>query len=92
MAGAMLLLLAASRIPSLQGVLGPGLLTAGDHLRQLLTSWQRVAGGPRSPSVDQSVRVICEANGFIKQVFAAGGMLAMYGHGSEASIPLQHDE
>lgn len=84
MAGAMLILLASSRIPALKGVLGPEMLTAGDHLRQLLTGWQRVAGQPSSPSVDQSVKVIGEADEFIKQVFAAGDMLALYGQGSEA--------
>lgn len=83
MAGAMLVLLAASRIPSLRGIISPELLTAGGHLRQLLTSWQGVSGAPSSPSVDQSVRIICEADEFIRQVFAAGDMLALYGQGNE---------
>ncbi|KAI3397163.1 hypothetical protein diail_11137 [Diaporthe ilicicola] len=83
MAGAMLVLLAASRVPSLRGVIGPDLLTAGAHLKGLLTSWQRVSGGPSSPSVDQAVRIICEADEFISQVFAAGDMLALYGQGSD---------
>lgn len=84
MAGAMLVLLAASRVPSLRGVIGPDLLTAGEHLRRLLTSWQQVSGGPSSPSVEQSVRVICEADEFISQVFAAGDMLALYGQGNDS--------
>lgn len=84
MAGAMLVLLAASRVPSLRGVIGPELLSAGDHLRGLLTSWQQVSGEPSSPSVDQSVGIICAADEFIKQVFAAGDMLALYGQGDES--------
>lgn len=84
MAGAMLVLLAASRVPYLRGVLGPeDLLAAGDHLRRLLARWQRVAGDPSSPSVDQSVRIICEADEFIRQVFAAGDMLALYHRAGE---------
>lgn len=84
MAGAMLVLLAASRIPSLRGVIGPELLTAGGHLRQLLTDWQCISGGPSSPSVDQSLKVIHEADEFIKKVFAAGDMLALYGQRGES--------
>lgn len=84
MAGAMLVLLAASRIPSLRGVIGPELLTAGGHLRQLMVDWQRVSGDPSSPSVDQSVGVIREADEFIKKVFAAGDMLALYGQRDES--------
>ncbi|KUI57387.1 hypothetical protein VP1G_04701 [Cytospora mali] len=84
MAAAMLVLLAASRVPSLRGVIGPELLSAGHHLRTLLTSWQRVSGEPGSPSVEQSVRIICAADEFIKKVFAAGDMLALYGQGSDS--------
>lgn len=82
MAAAMLVLLAASRVPALRGVIGTELLTAGDHLRKLLTSWQQVSGEPRSPSIDQSVRIICKADEFIKQVYAAGDMLALYQQGA----------
>lgn len=83
MAGAMLVLLAASRVPSLRGVIGPELFNAGNHLKSLLTRWQRIVGEPSSPSIDQSVRIICAADEFIKQVFAAGDMLALYGQVSE---------
>ncbi|KAF3764318.1 putative C6 transcription factor [Cryphonectria parasitica EP155] len=82
MAGAMLVLLAASRIPSVRSVISPSLPTAGAHLSELLRSWQRVLGEPSSPSVDQAVRVIGEADGFIKQVFAAGDILALCGRES----------
>lgn len=68
MAGAMLVLLAACRTPSLKDLIGPEVLAAGDHLRKLLEGWQQVMGGPSSPSVDQSVRIISEADRFIRQV------------------------
>lgn len=72
MAGAMLVLLAACRVPSLQSLIGPEVLLAGDHLRQLLEGWQQVCGGPASPSVDQSVRIIGEADRFIREVYELG--------------------
>ncbi|KAK4176513.1 hypothetical protein QBC36DRAFT_187313 [Triangularia setosa] len=71
MAGAMLVLLAACQIPSLRNLIGPEVLAAGDHLTQLLERWQEVSGGPISPSVDQSVRIIKEADRFIRDVYAA---------------------
>ncbi|KND92834.1 hypothetical protein TOPH_02821 [Tolypocladium ophioglossoides CBS 100239] len=67
MACAMLVLLAACRVPSLRSLIGPDVLMAGDHLRQLLQSWQRLTYGPRSPSVDQGIRIIHEADKFIKE-------------------------
>lgn len=69
MAGAMLVLLAAIRIPSLKRLIGPEVLAAGNHLRGLLEEWQSVLGDPRSPSVDQSVRIIVEADRFIKEAY-----------------------
>ena len=71
MAGAMLVLLAACRIPALRDLIGQEVLAAGDHLRRLLEGWQRVSGDPTSPSVDQSVRIITEADRFIQQVYTA---------------------
>lgn len=70
MAGAMLVLLAACRIPSLKTLIGPEILQAGSHLRELLVGWQKVQGEPRSPSVDQSVHIIHEAEKFTRQVYA----------------------
>ncbi|KAK4193176.1 hypothetical protein QBC35DRAFT_98764 [Podospora australis] len=70
MAGAMLVLLAACKIPILRDLIGPEVLTAGDHLRRLLEGWQRISGDPTSPSVDQSVQIICEADRFIRHVYA----------------------
>jgi hypothetical protein len=71
MAGAMLVLLAACRVPSLRALIGPEVLSAGNYLKQLLEGWQVVLGGPRSPSVDQSIRVINEADSFIREVYRA---------------------
>jgi hypothetical protein len=70
MAGAMLVLLAACRVPSLRTLIGPDVLIAGQHLKQLLQTWQRLSDGQSSPSVMQSVRIIHEADSFIKQVYA----------------------
>ncbi|KAJ4406943.1 hypothetical protein N0V85_004433 [Neurospora sp. IMI 360204] len=72
MAGAMLVLLAACRIPSLKSLIGPEILQAGSHLRELLVGWQKVQGEPNSPSVDQSVHIIQEAERFIRKVYTGG--------------------
>ncbi|KAM7193457.1 lactose permease [Rhypophila sp. PSN 637] len=69
MAGAMLVLLAAVRIPSLKNLIGPEVLAAGDHLRALLEEWQQIKGEPNSPSVDQSVEIIAKADQFIKEAY-----------------------
>lgn len=66
MAGAMLQLLAACKIPSLRNIIGSEIFSAGDHLIQLLQGWQELVGGPPSPSVDQSIRIIGAADRFIK--------------------------
>ncbi|CEJ80032.1 hypothetical protein VHEMI00238 [[Torrubiella] hemipterigena] len=66
MAGAMLVLLAASKIPSLRNLIGLEVFSAGDHLIQLLQQWQELLGGPPSPSVAQSIRIIDAADRFIK--------------------------
>jgi hypothetical protein len=65
----MLVLLAACRVPALKALIGLEVLTAGDHLKQLLESWQQIMGEPSSPSVDQSIRVIAEADRFIREVY-----------------------
>lgn len=67
----MLVLLAACRIPALRNLIGPEVLNAGAHLVELLEGWQLVSGGPGSPSVDQSVRIIREADKFIREVYAS---------------------
>ncbi|KAH8901022.1 C6 zinc finger domain-containing protein [Thozetella sp. PMI_491] len=69
MVGAMLVLLAACRVPSLRSLIGPEVLSAGGHLRQLFLEWQAASGDPSSPSVDQSVHLIGEADRFVRQVY-----------------------
>lgn len=70
MAGAMLVLLAASKIPSLRDLIRPEVFSAGDHLIRLFEEWQELLGGPPSPSVAQSIRIIDSADRFIKDSFA----------------------
>lgn len=69
MSGAMLILLGACRVASLRSLIGPEVLEAGDHLKQLFQNWQQLAVGPVSPSVNQSMQIICEADTFIKEVY-----------------------
>ncbi|KAL8372557.1 hypothetical protein RB595_002070 [Gaeumannomyces hyphopodioides] len=74
MAGAMCLLLAACRTPSLKGLLldiahdQPDVLACGEHLGRLFRDWQAVSGDPASPSVEQSVRIVAEADRFIREL------------------------
>ncbi|KAJ0338936.1 hypothetical protein COL922a_004971 [Colletotrichum nupharicola] len=77
MAGAMLVLLAACRIPQLKDMIPSDVLGAGDHLKQLLQSWQSVMGDPTSPSVDQSIRMISDADRFIQEGYHAGDSFSM---------------
>lgn len=77
MAGAMLVLLAACRIPALKDMIVPEVLGAGEHLRQLLQGWQAVMGEPTSPSVDQSIRMIGDADRFIQDVYRGGDSYSM---------------
>ncbi|KAF6824803.1 C6 zinc finger domain-containing protein [Colletotrichum plurivorum] len=77
MAGAMLVLLAACRIPALKDMIVPEVLGAGEHLRQLLQGWQAVMGEPTSPSVNQSIRMIGDADRFIQEVYRAGDSYSM---------------
>jgi hypothetical protein len=72
MAGAMLVLLAACRVRRLRELIGTEAMSAGDHLIQLLQSWQELSGGPSSPSVTQSVRIIDAADRFIKDIHSRG--------------------
>jgi hypothetical protein len=65
----MLVLLAACRVPSLRTLIDPEVLMAGEHLKQLLQGWQRIVGGTSSPSVEQSIRIIHEADKFVREVY-----------------------
>jgi hypothetical protein len=72
MTGGMLILLAACRIPSLRERMGSEVTTLGSFLKQLIEPWMRVPGEFISPSVEQSLRMICEVDGFIKQKYRSG--------------------
>jgi len=69
MTGAMLVLLAASRVPALRQLVGKDVLAAGPHLKGLLEGWLKVSGKPGSPSVEQSLRIIAEVSGFIEDEY-----------------------
>ncbi|TVY53757.1 hypothetical protein LCER1_G004789 [Lachnellula cervina] len=69
MTAAMLVLLAASRIPVLRQLVGDEVLTAATHLKQLIETWNDIPGQPNSPSIDQSLRLIEEIDGFIQQEY-----------------------
>jgi hypothetical protein len=69
MAGAMLILLAACQLPALRLLVGEEVLTAGPHLTRLIQGWAEISGEPSSPSVDQSVRMICETDSIIQQEY-----------------------
>ncbi|KAF2169423.1 hypothetical protein M409DRAFT_65092 [Zasmidium cellare ATCC 36951] len=72
MAGAMLLLLAAHRVSGLRSLLGPELYGTGEHLQSLLGSWAFQLHTSTSPSVVQSIRIIREADKFIKTAESDG--------------------
>ncbi len=69
MTGGMLILLAACRVPSLRERMGLEVTTLGPFLKQLIEPWMRVPGQLISPSVEQSLRMICEVDGFMKDEF-----------------------
>lgn len=66
MTSAMLILLAACRLPVLRRLIRPDIKRAGTHLLGLIEAWMRVADKPISPSVKQSTRMLCEIDGFIQ--------------------------
>jgi hypothetical protein len=83
MAGCMLILLAAVRIPHLRTCIGPEVLSVGEHLQRLLSRWMRVpvgggggvneqVGFEGSPSVERSLRLIIEVDGFIRREYEGG--------------------
>ena len=63
----MLILLVACRLVVLRQLVGEEVLTAAAHLKQLLQNWTDIPGQPNSPSIDQSLRLISEIDGFIQQ-------------------------
>lgn len=66
MAGGMLVLLAACRVPSLKRVMSHKVLSAGTHLQRLFEDWQQLSGNPYSPSANQALQIIRAADKFIK--------------------------
>ena len=72
MASGMLILLAANRIPSLRSRIGAEVTTLGPLLKDLISQWMQVPGEAISPSVEQSLRMICDVGGFIKSEYMAG--------------------
>jgi len=67
MAGAMLILLAAIRLPALRQLVAKEVRSTGRHLNELIPGWMAVSGEPVSPSVDQSLRIIAEVTDLIEQ-------------------------
>jgi hypothetical protein len=69
MTAAMLVLLVACRVPVLRQLVGQEVLIAAPHLKQLIQNWNRIAEQPISPSIEQSLRLIGEIDGFIRQEY-----------------------
>lgn len=63
----MLILLAACQVPILKNLIDPKVLKMGDHLKGLFQEWRQLDVGSDSPSVDQSLWIIHEADRFIKE-------------------------
>ncbi|KAH7133776.1 hypothetical protein EDB81DRAFT_845236 [Dactylonectria macrodidyma] len=72
MSGAMLILLAACQVPTLKSLIDPKVLRMGDHLKGLFEDWRQLEVGSDSPSVDQSLWIIHEADRFIKEGYKPG--------------------
>jgi hypothetical protein len=70
MTGAMLVLLAACRLPGCQQFIGNEVTILSNHLRRLIDRWIQVPGPSRSPSVEQSLRMIIEIDGFIQREYS----------------------
>jgi hypothetical protein len=67
----MIILLLASRVPSLCESMGSKATTIGKSLTQLLEPWMLCPGGNQmSPSVQQSLRMIANADELIEREFA----------------------
>lgn len=69
MTGAMLILLAAYRLPVLRQLIGEEVLRAGTHLQRCIQNWSEALGQPNSPSVDQSLMMICAIDNIIQQEY-----------------------
>ena len=69
MTAAMLILLAACRVPILRQLIGEDILKAGTHLKEHIQSWKVVLGQPNSPSLDYSLKIICEVDSLLKEEY-----------------------
>lgn len=67
MSGAMLILLAASQVPALKGLIDGLVTEVGQHLLNLFEQWQESSFGQGAPSVNQCIWVIREADRFIQE-------------------------
>lgn len=66
MAAAMLIILAAHRIPQLQPLIRRDVASLGQHLRLKLERWVLVPGQDVSPSVQHSLRIVLIADDLIR--------------------------
>ncbi|KAL2830620.1 hypothetical protein BDW59DRAFT_141204 [Aspergillus cavernicola] len=65
----MLILLAAANNAHLLPLISDGVLTAGKRLVALYQKWDSAVGGPNSPSVEQSVRLMGHVDVYINHLF-----------------------
>ncbi|KAH8812903.1 hypothetical protein F5884DRAFT_318279 [Xylogone sp. PMI_703] len=72
MTAAMLILFAARRIPALRQLIGEEVLSVGSQLSQLIQGWTDILGEPRSPSIDQSLRIINKINVLMQDTYQDG--------------------
>lgn len=73
MTAAMLVLLIACRLPLLRQLVGKEVLTAAPHLKQLIQNWTNIPNQPKSPSIEQCLRLISKIDGFIQQEYQGEG-------------------
>ena len=66
MAAAMLIILAAHRIPQLRPLIRHDVASLGQHLRLKLERWMSVPGQDVSPSVQHSLRIVLIADDLIR--------------------------
>ena len=64
----MLILLAAASNSTLRPLISDGVLTAGKRLVSLYQKWENATGGPNSPTVEQSVRLMGQVDMYINQL------------------------
>jgi hypothetical protein len=75
MAAAMLILLAAVRVPSVKAFIRPEATILGHHLQNLLKGWADISGDDISPSIQRAIGWIEIADRLIRDE-VGGGVLA----------------